>query len=77
MPGRFQREWQSVRHSIWDVHLGYFYWYRGDNDKGLETLEAARIAFEPIDRPVDVASASTSPLDVMLVKTDTQSLGHN
>jgi tetratricopeptide (TPR) repeat protein len=36
-------------------HLGYFYWYRGDNDKGLETLEAARIAFEPIDRPVDVA----------------------
>jgi tetratricopeptide (TPR) repeat protein len=35
--------------------LGYFYWYRGDYDNGLEQLEAARTAFEGISRPVDVA----------------------
>jgi tetratricopeptide (TPR) repeat protein len=35
--------------------LGYFHWYRGDYDKGLEELEEAKTAFEGISRPVDVA----------------------
>jgi len=41
--------------SLGVLALGYFYWYRGNYDAGLEQLEAARTAFEGISRPVDVA----------------------
>jgi tetratricopeptide (TPR) repeat protein len=35
--------------------LGVFYWYRGGRDEGLPQFDAAKAAFEKLDRPVDVA----------------------
>lgn len=52
----FKEDGRVYAVSLGLLTLGYFCWYRGDYDKGLEHLEAARAAFEGINRTIDVAT---------------------
>jgi tetratricopeptide (TPR) repeat protein len=43
----------GIAHGLYG--LGHFYWYRGHHDAGLQQLDTAKVIFERIQRPVDVA----------------------